>query len=87
MSLNLLVKCNDLSVFLCRNGFLSNKNLFFDIFLFDKLMNGLEFLKETINDVVDLRIEVHMPSFSSFESQGPRLDFLFEASFILFELG
>jgi hypothetical protein len=28
-----------------------------------------------------------MPSFSSFESQGPRLDFLFEVSFILFELG
>ena len=87
MSFNLLVKCDYLSVFFSRKGFLSNKNLFFDIFLFDKLMNGVEFFQETIYHVVYLRNEVHMSSFSSSKGQGSWLDFLFEVSFILFELG
>jgi hypothetical protein len=67
MSFNLLVKCDDLSVFFSRKCFFSNKNLLFYIFLFDKLMNGVEFFQEIIYHVVYLRIEVHMSSFSSSE--------------------
>ncbi len=86
MFFNLLVECDNLAVFFSRKGLLTDKDLFFDIFFFNELMNGVKFFQETIYHVVDLRIEVHMPCFSSSEDQGSWVDFLFEMSFILFEL-